>query len=661
MGEKDEKEIGEGAMGSSSKQSERTDEEDITLDSRDSTTSKSGNRVVASLKGVAQKASDASKGAVARVKQISPKSASTEEPADVKETDPHDVKNVATSTSEHSKMSKVTNATKKTLSKPLNATKKIITSTGSAMHLKKKTQKLDSTVSEISTFEDNEDASDEYKGKDDTDTAAVGVSNSTHFDPAKDEANEDAKTAVMINVGPFLSFLFHDATIAIGSSLLIAAFPTFSNLDLIRQNQIPLSASLTWLIVAFIAGYEVALFRFMPTALGEEEDFTEDLTIPSEINVPIMSQPKRGYSILRRVSTKLPKGLKIQMPKKIKAENLRSALATKRGEQFRWQRSARAKVSEPLMKRLLRNPMYQRKPEVESMVDTVSSEDGSENTKMGAFALPDADSLRQDVVEPLFRLRGMDIFMTEELEGGAEDNMSMHPFLVENGLRDTPSFVVNMMSQYANILIYFEMPSWLKDWDNIVEEEDDPDDVKALKRFLNGNDEYKDLRLKMLPYVVDGPYPIKVLSPPKKEVTINCALLPTKWHQHEGETRTDGRYLYPCLELELDLMATKVMRGFASLVKRYLSKMLVDVAVTIDKPDLQQEEELSACIGMWRFDKVDISHCPNLPNRLSGRSSVQADTIRASILMQQTELDLQVARQELLKDSLPRAQAVAAA
>ena len=36
MGEKDEKEIGEGAMGSSSKQSERTDEEDITLDSRDS-------------------------------------------------------------------------------------------------------------------------------------------------------------------------------------------------------------------------------------------------------------------------------------------------------------------------------------------------------------------------------------------------------------------------------------------------------------------------------------------------------------------------------------------------------------------------------------------------------------------------------------------------
>lgn len=50
-----------------------------------------------------------------------------------------------------------------------------------------------------------------------------------------------------------------------------------------------------------------------------------------------------------------------------------------------------------------------------------------------------------------------------------------------NGLRDKPSCVVNLMTQWANISIYFELPEWLKDWDNIVEDEDDPDDVKALK------------------------------------------------------------------------------------------------------------------------------------------------------------------------------------
>lgn len=44
-----------------------------------------------------------------------------------------------------------------------------------------------------------------------------------------------------------------------------------------------------------------------------------------------------------------------------------------------------------------------------------------------------------------------------------------------------PSFVVNILTQWANILIYFQMPEWVRDWDNLLEHDDDPDDVKALK------------------------------------------------------------------------------------------------------------------------------------------------------------------------------------
>jgi len=162
----------------------------------------------------------------------------------------------------------------------------------------------------------------------------------------------------------------------------------------------------------------------------------------------------------------------------------------------------------------------------------------------------------------------------------------------------------------------------------------------------------------MLPYVVDAPLPIRMLQPPKRELTIHCDMLPTKWHQHDGIKRPDGRYLHPCLELELDLMANKTMRGFASLVKRYLRKMSVDVAVIIDTPDLQKEQELSACVGMWRFDKVDVSQCPKLPERIELGHSVRADTIRASMLMKQTELDLQTVRDEL--EIIPEPEAVAA-
>ncbi len=51
-----------------------------------------------------------------------------------------------------------------------------------------------------------------------------------------------------------------------------------------------------------------------------------------------------------------------------------------------------------------------------------------------------------------------------------------------NGLREVPTVLVNMMTQWGCFLIYFEMPVWVKDFTtSLVQNEDDPDDVKALK------------------------------------------------------------------------------------------------------------------------------------------------------------------------------------
>lgn len=102
-------------------------------------------------------------------------------------------------------------------------------------------------------------------------------------------------------------------------------------------------------------------------------------------------------------------------------------------------------------------------------------------------------------------------------------------------------------------------------------------------------------------------------------------------------------------------MANRAMRGMASLVKRYLSSISVDVAVTIDKPDGQVEDELSACVGMWRFDMIDVSSCPKLPERMELGRSIRADTVRASMLMQCMNISVHDL-QEL--QSLPEAQEV---
>lgn len=66
--------------------------------------------------------------------------------------------------------------------------------------------------------------------------------------------------------------------------------------------------------------------------------------------------------------------------------------------------------------------------------------------------------------------------------------------------------LVNGLISWANVLIYFQLPDWFEDFDDSLEEkEDDTPSDRAIKRFFKGDDEYRNKRLKILPYLVDGP------------------------------------------------------------------------------------------------------------------------------------------------------------
>lgn len=56
-----------------------------------------------------------------------------------------------------------------------------------------------------------------------------------------------------------------------------------------------------------------------------------------------------------------------------------------------------------------------------------------------------------------------------------------------NGLRDFQTFMINILTVYGNIIVYFKLPDWVQDWgDSLVEKEEDPMSVKALKVRLAG-------------------------------------------------------------------------------------------------------------------------------------------------------------------------------
>ena len=134
--------------------------------------------------------------------------------------------------------------------------------------------------------------------------------------------------------------------------------------------------------------------------------------------------------------------------------------------------------------------------------------------------------------------------------------------------------------------------------------------------------------------LVDGPGPIKFVSPPKKTIQVVRPCLPATWTKHPSQKDKNGNITqHCCFELDGDLMFERGMRTGAALIKRYLGKIVGDCALLIEKPYLQEEEEPRACLGMCRFDRIDIAACPEFPPRLDeGKTVEERDMFRASVL-----------------------------
>lgn len=199
--------------------------------------------------------------------------------------------------------------------------------------------------------------------------------------------------------------------------------------------------------------------------------------------------------------------------------------------------------------------------------------------------------------------------------------------------------MVNMVTLWGNVLIYLEMPSWVKNLtDALVEDEGDAPDVLALKRFLKGSPEYRQKRLKVVPELVQAPYAIRLMAPKSTTGTTvhQEGLVSTVYH----EADVTEAHPAPILEVTFDFMEQRTVRNMSSLVKRYLPTMSVDMALCIGAPDEDldaAEKEPEAVLGMWRLDQLTMEDYPQLPDRLAtdGCSLETVDAFRASLLVKE--------------------------
>lgn len=111
--------------------------------------------------------------------------------------------------------------------------------------------------------------------------------------------------------------------------------------------------------------------------------------------------------------------------------------------------------------------------------------------------------------------------------------------------------------------------------------------------------------------VRDAPYPVRMMAPKGSELEVQCdGLVECSYYYYDRIGKQS-----PILEITVDLMGNAPIRGMASLAKRYLQSISIDIALVVTKPEEQEEDEPEAFLGLFRMDHIDIANYGLLPDR----------------------------------------------
>eukprot|EP00546_Thalassionema_frauenfeldii_P003357 CAMPEP_0178935054 /NCGR_PEP_ID=MMETSP0786-20121207/24280_1 /TAXON_ID=186022 /ORGANISM="Thalassionema frauenfeldii, Strain CCMP 1798" /LENGTH=681 /DNA_ID=CAMNT_0020613055 /DNA_START=296 /DNA_END=2340 /DNA_ORIENTATION=+ len=431
--------------------------------------------------------------------------------------------------------------------------------------------------------------------------------------------------------------LLHDMGLICGLLILpCAGLATLINYRLVFQvGKIPTSVLWVWFLSIFVVGMEVGRIRGLRQATRNKTDEEAIDTIPPGYLLLCQNLPK----LLRLLHPNDDIEIQLRFFESSPNRNVRlSSLARKSQGKLLSRKNDINDIKNSVKSGLslqLDIPTENRMGQVDVFdnpvgPDLLKAAASSANTNQSSTIPP---SPRE--IKPVLWLRGLDCFL-----GPPQDDLSNHDFLIARGLRNVPTFLVNVQLCFGNILLYFGLPDWFTDFDDLKKtsqttlkndskDEDTLDDDRcstkaSLINFLIGSDEYRNSRLSFMSHLVNGPMPIRLLAPPAGQEMLVAQQhrgISTKWIDHP---RRDN--LKPCLEIEVDLVSSNPLRQLSLLCKRYVKTVQLDLALMLSDTatngavkhsvnDGNTRKESNVYFGFWRFDYIDIDTFSGLPER----------------------------------------------
>jgi len=183
----------------------------------------------------------------------------------------------------------------------------------------------------------------------------------------------------------------------------------------------------------------------------------------------------------------------------------------------------------------------------------------------------------------LLRARGCDLFLTKD----PPKNIGANSAVLGGTLRRLPTFIVNFRFPWGVLVLYFEIPSTYTRY--LLPGEHNLDHLtpaeKTLAKFFMASEAERNGRLKLIPYVAEGPWIARSMVTGKPAIIGNK--LPVTYCFCP---QSDGQAEY--LEADLDIgSSSATAKRIVSVCRRYMNVLTLDVGFVVQGNEAEELPE----------------------------------------------------------------------
>jgi hypothetical protein len=193
-----------------------------------------------------------------------------------------------------------------------------------------------------------------------------------------------------------------------------------------------------------------------------------------------------------------------------------------------------------------------------------------------------------------FKCRGVDVWMTDN----PERHIARHPSVLGGKLKEQDTFIINFLLPFANFVSYFSVPS-LKDFPT-------KQVADVWTKFINGDQQYRDARLKLLPVVVEGPWIVKAAVGNGSSPALLGKAIPLQYYFQQPDGNQKGVY-----EVDVIITASTIAKGILNVVKGHTNSLAIAFALIIEAS--KQEELPETVLCSFQVHSLNLEDCPMLP------------------------------------------------